>query len=245
MDSFAQELIDETIHRIPRGDMPTSSLVARRWRHTSQRRHFEFVRFSRDDLIFWEANIPRDPDGIPSYVRHVRFQHNSHRSGPAIFVRVLRTFRSIVSLMMVNIGGLRPEGLVSPVLFSEFGKNITRLTLASMLYIPFTGAMALIFSFPNLKELVINNIHSPAPDEPPMTLPDASQKGSLELLILQMTPKEVSANLAQNRFTSRTVRLNPCDESAELFAIHSSETVVALTLAGMQLLRVFGERDEC
>ena len=102
MYSVPQELLNEVINNVPRQDMPASSLVARRWRRPSQQRNFEFVLFLSDDVIFWEANIPQNPNGIPSYVRHVRFKHFPPRLEPGILSLVLKTFTLMASLDIDN-----------------------------------------------------------------------------------------------------------------------------------------------
>ena len=129
MDSLAQELIDEIINHTPREDMPASSLVARRWRRRSQQRNFEFVLLKFSDLALWETNIPQHPDGIPSYVHHVRLKHTSHLLETGILPRVLKTFTSTISLQIRGAGLPLPDELVVPVSVGEFGKDITRLNL--------------------------------------------------------------------------------------------------------------------
>jgi hypothetical protein len=231
MDSLAQELIDEIIGHIPRWDTCASSLVGRRWRHRSQQRYFESVCFLGENLILWEKKIPQDPDGIPSYVHHVRFQAVPFHFQPAIVSRVLKTFRSTISLALAHTDFPRPDELAALVSLGEFGRTVTRLSLTRSLYAPFTAVMSLIFSFPNLKELVINEINLTSYELPP-TLPNTSRMGPLELLDLRKTPKEVSIALAKCRLASRTLFLNLWDEGMELPLTTCSEGLVVLTLLG-------------
>ncbi|KAF9777750.1 hypothetical protein BJ322DRAFT_1095577 [Thelephora terrestris] len=132
MDTLAQELIDEIIDNVPRQDMPSSSLVARRWRRKSQQRNFELVLFMFENLNLWEYNIPQDLDGIPSYVRHVRFKctHFPHLE-PGTLSR-----------------------LAVPLSLGEFG-NITRLILTYVIDL-FSVIKSFIFSGP----LELLSIHS-------------------------------------------------------------------------------------
>lgn len=238
MDSFAQELIDEIIDHIPRWDMAASSLVARRWRRRSQQRYFEFVEFSySEELALWETNIPQDPDGIPSYVHHVRFR-NTPLLVSMVLGRLLGTFRSIVSLAVVATSLLRPGSSTSLVSFGEFLKGTTRLTLIR-LSAPLAAVATLIVSFPNLEELVLSAITTPISYEQHPVLPVASRMGPLKSLVIRETQKEVRTKLAQCRFKFRVLYLNPSDEGVEQFIADSSETMIALTLVGMQLLRTF------
>ena len=131
MDSFAQELIDEIIDCVPRQNMPASSLVTRRWRRRSQQHNFEFVLFMFDKLTLWDINIPQDPDGIPSYVCHVRFKSTPFPAlEPGVLAHILKTFTSLISLEFCHTRLPPPDELAVPLSLGEFGKGITRLTLA-------------------------------------------------------------------------------------------------------------------
>ena len=120
MDSLAQELIDEIINHIPRNDMFASSLIAMRWTRRSQQRNFESVEFMFDNLTLWEINIPQDLDGIPSYVHNVQFQSIFRNLERGIFRRILKTFRSMISLEMVNTD-LPPDDLTVLSLLGSLG----------------------------------------------------------------------------------------------------------------------------
>ena len=242
MDTLAQELIDEIINNVPPQDMPSSSLVAKRWRRKSQQRNFERVLFMFENLDLWEFNIPQDlVDGIPSYVRHVRFKFtyfSNHE--PGTLSRVLKSFGSMISLAIDNTSLPPPEELAVPLSLGEFG-NITRLELV---YVVDTVSVitSLIFSFPNLRELITYHLDL-WPDEPFPTTPDASQRGLLELPSIHSTERDNYPAFAQLGLASRRLSLDPSCHGIELFIKRSSETMVALTLIGMQPLRVFGKQN--
>ena len=241
MDSLAQELIDEIINHIPRNDMFTSSLIAMRWTRRSQQRNFESVEFMFDNLTLWEINIPQDLDGIPSYVHNVQFQSIFRNLERGIFRRILKTFRSMISLEMVNTD-LPPDDLTVPVSLGEFGKRITRLALFHVDYESFPAITSLIFSLPNLEELITSNIDSQS-YEPSQIIPDTSQREPLELFMVWGVQEEAYIAIAQWKLVSRRLSLDPHDEGMELLINASSETVVALTLLGMQLPRAFGQEN--
>ena len=238
MDSLAQELIDEIIDRIPRQDMPASSLVARRWRCRSQQRMFEFVLFMFQELDLWEFNIPQDSDGIPSYVRHVRFKYTYFSAfEPGTLARVLKTFTSMISLEIDDTSLPPPDELAVPASLGEFGRSITRLTLVYVVD-PVTVVASFVFSFPNLKELVIDNIDF-YPNEPISIIPDTLQRGPLERFVLQDCREEDFILLAQWKLASRWLSLNPSVMGMGLLLEISSEMVTTLELIGVQLLRAF------
>ena len=173
-DSLAQEVIYEIINHVLRQDMSATSLVARCWRRPSQQRNFEFVLFESDDVIRWEANVPRDTDSIPSYVRHVRFKNSPSRLEPGILSCVLKTFASMISLDIEDINLPPPDELAIPVSFGESWKYTTRVTLVRMR--DQITVISFNFSIPNLKELVIARVDS-WPDKPPPIIPGAFQRG--------------------------------------------------------------------
>ena len=134
MDSLAQELVDTIIDRVPPQHTPSCSLVAKRCR---QRRYFDSVGFiCEDQMILWEANIPKDPDGIPSYVRHVHVQYARSWDEPAIFARVLKTSSPTESLTTSGAGPIPPlYELPGSAPFGEFGSELISLTLLGHLCI--------------------------------------------------------------------------------------------------------------
>ena len=241
MDLLPQELLEEIIDHLPGPDAAASSLVSRRWRCRSQQRHFESICFfSAHQMVFWEANIPPDPDGIVSYVHHVRFDNTSNNTlsislEPVTFGRILKSFESMVTLTMLNAKVPLPGELTGPVSLGEFGKGVTRLVLAHELHTPLTALISFIFSFPNLKELVFNDIRLTS-YEPPPILPGVSKRGPLDLLVLWKAPEELRADLIQHRLASRTLCLNPYWEDTDKLVAISLDSIVTLVLFGMRAL---------
>ena len=237
MDSLPQELLEKIIEHLPEWDAATSSLVSKRWRRKSQQIYFESVRFfSPQWAAAWEANVPQDPDGIPSYVRHVEFHSVTKPSfEPAIFGRILKSFESMVTLTVDGAEIPLAKELTGPVSLGEFGKNVTRLVFANMLYTPLSALVEFIFSFPNLKELVVNKIalesYEPAP-----ILPSALNRGPLELLVLWKITTEVKKAFIQHQLASRTLCLNSYREDTEELIRISSKSLVTLVLFGMRPL---------
>ena len=98
-----------------------------------------------DKLTLWDINIPQDPDGIPSYVRHVRFKSTPFPAlEPGTLARILKTFTSIISLEFGHTRLPPPDELAVPLSLGEFGKGITRLILA---YIPDSDPAEMTTSF--------------------------------------------------------------------------------------------------
>lgn len=230
MDSLAQELIDEIIKHVPRQDLIASSLVATRWRCRSQQRHFEYVLFMDDNLTHWEINIPQDSNRIPSYVHHVQFQTIRFRSFESgILARVLKTFTSMASLAIFDTLLPSPDKLAVPVSLGEFGKGITCLTL---IHIGESSAAMtfFIFSFPNLKELVIHHIIVWG-EASPIT-PNTSRR-PLDLFMVWGVQEMVYSALDQWKLAPRRLFLHPHEKGAELLLESSSKTIAELTLIGM------------
>ena len=124
MDSFAQELIDTIIDLVPREDMRSCSLVAKRWTQRSQRHHFDFVILNNEyETPLWEANIPEVPYGIPSYVHRVRVGYILSWKEPAIFGRILKTFGSLESLAMEGTDIEPLGGLLDPASSGKLGRS--------------------------------------------------------------------------------------------------------------------------
>ena len=235
MDSLAQELVDAIIDRIPRQYTPSCSLVAKRWRQHSQRRYFNSVGFTcEDQMILWEANIPKDPDCIPSYVRRVHVQSARSWDEPAIFGRVLKTFRSMESLTMFGAGPIPPlYDFQDSVSFGEFGSELTSLTLIGHSCTLVT-IMSFILSLPNLNDLWIERVVIVS-EESPSTLPDTSWRRPLKRLVLQKVPEVVVTALAQCQCTTKWLCLDRDDHDIERLVKISSEVVVTLSLQGRWL----------
>ena len=240
MDSLAQELIDEIIKHVPRRDLIACSLVARRWRCRSQQRHFEFVLFTRSNFTRWEVSIPQDSNRIPSYVHHLRFQSTPFGPlEPGTLARVLKTFTSMISLSICAAHLPSPDELAVPVSLGEFRKGITRLAFAYSIALS-ARITSFVFSFPNLKELLMYKIHSW--DEAPPISPNTSWR-PLDLLVVWGVSEMTYRVLDQSKLTSRRLSLHPSENGAELLAKSSSKTITELTLIGMQFLRALGKRN--
>ena len=185
-----------------------------------------------DKLTLWDINIPQDPDGIPSYVRHVRFKSTPFPAlEPGVLARILKTFMSLISLEFCHTRLPPPDELTVPLSLGEIGKGITRLTLA---HIPDPAEVttSFIFSFPNLKELVIDNIDDFWPDEPSLLVPDSSQREPLELFVLAGCMLGHCIPLTQWKLTSHRLSFNPSVKSTDLLLKISSKTVETLELIG-------------
>lgn len=239
MDSLPQELLEEIIDHLPKRDTSASSLISRRWRRRSQQRYCETICFfSAHRVVLWEANIP---NGILSYIRHVRFIGAPRISlEPTTLGRILKPLGPRLTLTMHNVRILLPGELTDPVSLGEFGKGVTRLVLSRALYTPLTALVSFIFSFPNLKELVVNDILLTSYELPPI-LPDAQKRGPLELLVLWKIPRSLGTDLIRRQLTSQTLCLNPrCGDMGELVFI-SAESVATLILFGMRSLWISRE----
>ena len=242
MDSLAQELIDEIINHIPTEDLPASCLVARRWRHRSQQRYFEYVLFHFRDSGLWEKNIPQHPDGIPACVRHLWLQLILPSPDLEVFDRVLKTFRSMVSLTMFRTGFPHPDRLAGLASLGEFGRGLRRLAFVRVYAHSFADFASLIFSLPNLKELVINRILFTSYKLPAIP-PDTWQRGPLESLFVLGAPMSIPEALSRCGLTSHTLWLDPSDEGIEAFVTSSSATIVELRFIGMQPIQAFGQKN--
>ena len=234
MDSLAQELINEIINNVPRKDMHVTSLVAKHCRRPSQQRNFKFVLFESDSVTRWEVNIPQDPLGIPSYVRHVRFKHLPSLK-PGTLSRVLGAFTSMTSLDLENPRLPPPEELTVPVSLGEFGQRITRLTFV-LAGESIRVIASSILSFPNLKELVFANVHF-RPDESPSIVPEIGRRSLLESIVVLGSVEFTYNVIPLWKVAPRRLSLGLCANGMDLILRNASKTVVELTLTGMQLLQ--------
>lgn len=105
----------------------------------------------------------------------------------------------------------------------------------------FTVITSLIFSLPNLRELIIDNVDF-RPDVSPPVVPDISPRVPLELFVARGLQQGNYFAISKRKLASRRLSLNSIFEGMELLIGISSETMVALALMGMQLLRTFGNR---
>jgi hypothetical protein len=228
MDSIPQELIDAIIDNIPQSSLRSCSLVAKRWRQKSQRRVLSTIPFSTEDKVNrWCTDIPRDSDGISSYVRRVEIQNIFRWAEPALFGCMLETLSSLTELSLDEID--IPDEFLDLISRGEFGKGITALYLQ---YTRCTCATmtSMILSFPNLKELRLEEctVEGPLP-----TYSVTPQRGPLDSLELHGYGVGIGETLVRSRFISSRLCLDVEITDAEQLLMLSSETVVELELRGV------------
>jgi hypothetical protein len=178
MDSIPQELIDAIINNVPQSSLPSCSLVAKRWRQKSQRRVLSTISFSSEDKVNrWCTDIPRDSDGISSYVRHVKIQNIFRWAEPALFGCMLETLSSLTELSLD--GTDIPDEFLDLISRGEFGKGITALCLDTHTARCATMA-SMILSLPDLKELTVEC--GTVPKGPPPTDSVTPAKGAIRLI---------------------------------------------------------------
>ena len=231
MDPLPQELIDRIIGHLPYQQLSSSFLVAKRWRRYSQQRCLDFITFSENRMVQWDANIPKDPDGIPSYVRHIQIRNISSWNNPAIFERVLKTFSSAETLTMAG-ANIPPLGEVpGSVSFGEFGKALTSLTLLSQ-SCTLATIMSFILSLSNLEELLIEHEVGTVSEEvlSTVTVPDPSYREPLRWLLLEGVPNSLGTALAPYRFTCSSLGIDVYTHGVGQLIALSSETLVKLSL---------------
>jgi hypothetical protein len=232
MDSIPQELIDAIIDNVPQSSIPSCSLVSKRWRRPSQRRVLSTVSFSSEnEMNRWCTDIPRDSDGISSYVRRVEIQRISSWNEPVLLNRTLGTLSSLktLSIYATEI----PDELPGYISRGAFGKGITALYLQST-YCTLATMTSMILSLPNLKELDVEC--GIAPEGPPLTDSVIPQRGPLNALELHGYMGGIGEALAKYRFISSRLALDTDIKGVEQLLTLSSETVVELKLRGAWLL---------
>jgi hypothetical protein len=206
MDSVPQELIDAIIDNVPQSSLPSCSLVAKRWRRKSQRRVLSTISFSSEDEVNrWCTDIPRDSDGISSYVRHVKIGISPCWAEPALFSRMLGTLSSLTTLSIYATE--IPDELPGHISRGEFGKGITVLylryphcTLATM--------TSMILSLPDLKELSVQEECRFTSEEPLPTYSVTPQRRPLDSLELHGYVGGIGEALAKSRFISSRLSLD-------------------------------------
>jgi hypothetical protein len=233
MDSIPQELIDAIIDNVPHSSLPSCSLVAKRWRRKSQQRVLSTITFSSEDEVNrWCTDIPRNSDGISSYVRHVKIRYISFWAEPALFSRMLETLSSLTTLSMYE--AKIPDELPGHISRGEFGKGITALyvrrarsTLATV--------TSMILSFPDLKELSVQGC-SLMSRGPLPTYSVTPQRRPLKSLELHGYVGGIGEALAKSRFISSRLSLDVDMAGVGQLLMLSSETVVELKLRGAWIL---------
>ena len=242
MDSIPQELIDAIIDNIPQSDLPSCSLVAKRWQRKSQRRVLDTIAFlSEGKVKRWCTDIPQDSDGISSYVRHVMFEEIYSWTEPTLLCRLLGSLSSLTALSMSEIE--IPDEFPGHLSRGEFGKGITTLCLRFLDSTVETLTL-MILSLPNLKELHIEHCIEDGEDVLERPLPTysvAPQRGPLDLLVLRGGVGGTGEALAKFRFTSRRLTFGVDVAGLEQLILLSSEMVVELSLYGVWF---FSDRAE-
>ena len=234
MDSIPQELIDKIIDNVPQSSLPSCALVARRWRRESQQRALDTILFSSEDEVNrWCTDVPRDSDGISSYVRHVGVEVVSWTE-PALLSRMLGSLSSLTALSMYK--SEIPDELPGRISRGEFGNGITALYLGFTRYTSAT-VISMIFSLPNLKELYIEFCNV-MPEGPLPTHSVTPQRRSLNSLELHGCCSGIGEALAKSRFTSSRLCLDAHIKGAAQLLLLSSKTVVELELCSAWFLRV-------
>jgi len=232
MDSIPQELIDTIIDNISYFSLPSCSLVAKRWRRKSQRRILGTISFSSEDKVKrWCTDIPRDSNGISSYVRHVNIQEIYPWVEPALLSRMLGSLSSLTTLTMY--GTEIPGEFPGHISRGEFGKGITTLRLR-FLHLPYCTLpmlTSMILSLPDLKELRIKHYRT-MPEGPLPTDFVTPKRGPLDMLKLYGHVDRIGEALAESRLTSRHLSLDVGIKDIEQLLLLSLETVVELTLYG-------------
>jgi len=231
MDSIPQELIDAIIDNIPQSDLPSCSLVAKRWRRKSQQRVLATITFSSEGRVKrWCTDIPWDSNGISSYVRHVGIEEIYSWVEPALLSCMLGSLSSLTVLSMYGIE--IPDEFPGHISRGEFGKGITALYLR-FLYSSLATLASIILSLPDLKKLCVEDCKV-VPEGPLPTCTSTPQRGPLDSLELHGDDMdEIGEALAKFRFTSRRLTLDVDITDVEQLLLLSSEMVVELTLCGV------------
>ena len=243
MDSLPQELIDAIIDNVPQPTLPSCSLVAKRWRRKSQQRVLATISFrSEGEVKRWCTDIPRDSDGISSYVCHVDLVGIYFWTEPALLSRMLGSLNSLAALSIY--GMVIPDELPGRISQGELGKGITTLDL-HLSYCTLATLTSMILSLPSLKELsvedLIEDYEAMMPNEPFSTYSVTPERGPLDSLKLYRCLDGVGEALAKFRFTSRRLDLRVDITGIKQLLLLSSEMVVELTLWGVWF---FSDRAE-
>ena len=233
MGSLAQELFDVIIDQVPLQDTRSCSLVAKRWRERSQKRHFSSITFAREcEVARWYTDIPQDPNGIPSYANDVTFRDFRWWRDPTLFSRVLKCFSRVKTLVISKTGVIHDE-LSNVVSHGEFRTQLTFLILVYPLC-ALPTLMLFILSFPNLRELVVSGMTKMGPSLVPVPAPPDTvcRTGPLESLKLSWLRSEVICSIARCGITSRRIDLDVGYEMTENILANSSEMAAELVLQG-------------
>jgi hypothetical protein len=242
MDSIPQELIDAIIDGVPHSSLPSCSLVAKRWRRTSQQRILSTISFEEEeDANRWCTDVAQNSDGISSYVRHVKIQCISFWAEPALFSRMLESLSSLTELSLSNTK--IPGELPGYISCGEFGKRITALYL-HFADCTLATVTSMILSLPHLKELSVKDCDVVSEELHPINFV-TSQRKPLNSLELLGYVGRVGEALAEARFISSRLFLDIDMAGVGQLLMLSSETVVELKLHGVWFLWILrSSRDD-
>jgi hypothetical protein len=230
MDSVPQELIDAIIDNVPRSSLPSCSLIAKRWRRKSQQRAFSAISFqSEDEVSRWCKGIPRDSDGISSYVRRVTVKYIRDWTEPVLFNRLLGTLSSLTTLSMYKTE--IPDELPGHISRGEFGKGITVLYLLYQ-HCTLATMTSMVLSLPDLKELSIEQCRFTS-EGPLPTYSITPQSRPLDSLELHGYVGGIGKALAKSRLTSNRLTMDVDTPGMEQLLMLSSEAMVELILRGV------------
>lgn len=241
MDVLAQELLDGVIDYLSPSEAKSCSLLATRWRKRCQQRYFLQITFSDEgEVVRWCADVPQDPDGIPSYVQDVEFRTIYRWLDPTVLGRALECLHRVRTLAIK--GTAEPAGgLYNSIASSGFGSEVTSFTLSTPLF-PAKTSVQLILSFPKLRELFITTQVGHSVPIPPHY--GTWQRGPLKSLELTWIRSRDSEFLALCGITSRRIELDVGYGIEKIIAC-SSETVEELLLRGTPgSLRNFSTRSD-
>ena len=233
MDTLPQEIIDEIINNLPTSNLHSSSLIAKRWRKTSQQRAFRVIRFFDEAKVNnWYMDTRYEPDGIASYVQVAKFSCIAKWSDPTLFVRVLKSFTSLTKLWTLETE--IPDEILEHVSHGELGKRITALHLLDS-QCPISTVISISLSLPNLQKLSVDSCRIVSKG-PPLTYPVLPRRGPLTWLLLSRYVEEVVEALANSQFTSRRLLFDFRIQNIQKLLIPSSVIIQELMLIGIHLV---------
>jgi len=229
MDSIPQELVETIIDNVPESSLPSCSLVEKRWRRKSQQRVLSTITFSSERKVeCWCTDIPRDSNGISSYVRHVTIEEIYFWVEPAILSQMLGSLTSLTTLSI--FATQIPDELPGHISRGGFGKRITTLDIC-VPYCTFATLTSMILSLPDLKELRLEDCEA-TPEGPLPTYSVTPERGPSDSLKLYGCVDRAGEALAKLRSASRRLSLDVGITNVEQLLLLSSETVVKLELYG-------------
>jgi hypothetical protein len=233
MESIPQELIDAIIDNVPRFSLPSCSLVAKRWRRKSQRRVLSAISFSSEDEVDrWCTDIPRDSDGISSYVRRVKVELIHCWAKPTLFSCMLETLSSLTELSLVETE--IPGEFLDRISRGGLGRGVAILSFWSSCF-EVAAVTSMILSLPDLKELSVYCLGIALGG--PLRARSVAPRRQLHSLVLRGNANEIGEALARHRITSTHLSLDVHTTTVEQLLMLSSETVVKLELSGMCFLQ--------